>query len=75
MITLKRLYFTIEKQTYDDDETLTGWKVIYVYKVVCNVIQKFFTLEIENDHHTMVAIREYLDENGYESQKIIIEQL
>ena len=68
---MRKLYYVVEKELQgvgDGIEETTGNKLVYVYMVIDNDLVKFFELDIQNKDNTESAIREYLDDNGYEDE-------
>ena len=60
----KKIYYTIEKETDDTGETLTGNKNITVYEIADNEPKQIFTIDVDNDTNSKRAIQDYLDDNG-----------
>lgn len=61
----KILYYTIEKDTYDDGDTLNGNKTITVYEIVNNTPKVMTVIESTNEESSTKEIQNYLDENGH----------
>ena len=64
---LKKLYFTVEKETEigNEEETITGNKNISVYEIVNNEPNLFATIDCGNEENSKDKINEYLNDNGY----------
>lgn len=60
----RKIYYTIEKEVDDTNESLTGNKLITVYKIVNNAPQKFFSIDTVNDRNSKTEIQDYLNDNG-----------
>ena len=60
----KKIYYTIEKETDDTGESLTGNKNITVYEILDNEPKQLFTLDEDNGINSKKAIQAYLNDNG-----------
>ena len=65
---MKKLYYTINKETNDVGggfQEVTGNKEVSVYEIIDNVPTLFFTLDLELSQNSEEEIQEYLDDNGF----------
>jgi len=60
----KKIYYTIEKETDNTGESLTGNKNITVYEILDNEPKQLFSIDTDNKINSKEAIQEYLDDNG-----------
>ena len=60
----KKLYYVVEKQTNNENE-LSGEKLITVYEIVDNEPKCLTTLEVLNEENTDACIEIYLTELGH----------
>lgn len=62
----KTIYYTVEKETEigNEEEYITGNKIVTVYEIVNNKPQKLFDIECGNEENSKKVIQEYLDDNG-----------
>ena len=64
--TMKKFYYTIEKQlhSYDNVQETSGWKYVNIYSIENNTPKLVGNLDILNETNTEVAIAEKLEKEG-----------
>ena len=67
-----KVYYTVEKDTRDFDgvEECTGNRTVTAYTVEGGEVKKFFDVETTNEDNSEEALKEWLDDNGYEEKDI-----
>ena len=62
----KTIYYTVEKETEigNEEEYITGNKIVTVYEIVDNKPQQLFTVECGNEENSKEVIQNYLNDNG-----------
>lgn len=74
---MKKLYYVVERELFDFDDIqeTTGVKNVRVYIIENGELQNWFNLELINSDITLEEIKDYLDDNGYETNNIEMIQL
>lgn len=64
------LYFTVNKHTsyVGDVEEATGWKTIYIYSIEDNIPNIIDEIEAPNEAVSEVAISDWLEDNGDDTE-------
>lgn len=60
---MKTIYFSehYETQTMNEEKYLTGWRTVYLYKIVKNKLVEIGSLAIDEDEMTDAAIVDWLE--------------
>ena len=74
---MKKLYYVVERELFDFDDIqeTTGVKNVRVYTIENGELQNWFNLELINSDITLEEIKDYLDDNGYETNNLQMIQL
>ena len=60
---MKNLFFVIDKEVYDDGETLNGNKNISLYEIIDNKPKLMAEIETTLEHNSVKEIEFWLEEN------------
>ena len=74
---MKKLYYVVERDLFDFDDIqeTTGVKNVRVYTIENGELQNWFNLELINSDITLEEIKDYLNDNGYETNNLKMIQL
>ena len=74
---MRKLYYVVERDLFDFDgiQETTGVKNVRVYTIENGELQHWFNLELINSDITLEEIKDYLDDNGYETNNLQMIQL
>ena len=69
---MRKLYYVVERDLFDFDDIqeTTGVKNVRVYTIENGELQNWFNLELINSDITLEEIKDYLDDNGYETNNL-----
>lgn len=78
---MKKIYYTVDVEFHDNDFDLgaTGNKTVNAYEAVIEdgvpKVKRFFDVECSLSDNSIDAMKDWLNENGYEDERFEFEQL